>query len=308
MIAHHWKGCYLPSSSKVSPVVLSRQQTSPIAAMLANTPPWVHDPAPPPFQVEQLPIELFQLVLSHLVVEDLAAVECVSRYFRNASSDEIFWKSKFADFFAMPLQVANSLPPPIALLSPSLSLGNQDFSWKDLYVDYHTLYCWIKDLLLDETFNFKYDLRICTASGHVFVDLKLVGKKYIFNLDGEPFSFDGDFVITLEFASVGCMVKATIVANSQPPDKVVALNASGQLSLPALSAITVDDLNSHVGKVSLKMSLQETALSRWVNPYLAIMVPGYQSFMQLKDNVGGSVILDLFYYTIDSITLEGVMQ
>jgi len=54
----------------------------------------------------------------------------------------------------------------------------------------------------------------------------------------------------------------------------------------------------------LRMPLQETALSRWVNPYLSIMVPGYQSFMQLKDNVGGSVILDLFYYTIDSITLE----
>lgn len=306
MIAHHWKGCYLPSSSKISPVVLSRQQTASISTMLAFTPTWVHDPSPPPFQLEQLPSELFQLVLSHLSCEDLAAVECVSRNLRDTSRDEVFWKSKFAQDFFMS---ENSVAKQSALVSsPSLvllsSLSSPDFSWKDLYVDYNLLYCWIRDLLLDETFNFKYDVWICTTNGHVFVDLKLVGKKYIFNLDGEPFSFDNDFSITLEFTSMGCMVSANIIATGQPPEKVIALNASGQLSLPKTCAISLEALRAHTGKVSLRMPLQETALSRWVNPYLSIMVPGYQSFMQLKDNVGGSVILDLFYYTIDSITLD----
>lgn len=307
MIAHHWKGCYLPSSSMISPVTLSKQQTVAIGSMLARTPTWVHDPTPPPFQLEQLPGELLQLVLLHLSCEDLAAVESVSHYLRAVSRDEVLWKSKFSqDFFitergvACPKDIVASLPlPELFASSPAL-----DFSWKDLYVDYHMLYYWIRDLLLDETFNFKYDTRICSGNGHVFVDLKLIGKKYIFNLDGDPFSFDNDFTITLEFASIGCMVSATIIATGQPAEKVITLNASGQLSLPKNSNINMEIIRAHTGRVSLRLPLQETALSRWVNPYLAVMVPGYQSFMQLKDNVGGSVVLDLFYYTIDSVILE----
>lgn len=312
MIAHHWKGCYLPSSSKISPVILSRQQTATIGVMLARTPTWVHDPPPPPFQLEQLPGELLQLVLLHLSCEDLAAVESVSHHLCNISRDEVLWKSKFSqDFFisengvTCPKDIVTSAPQTPGLFTSSPAL---DFSWKDLYVDYHMLYYWIRDLLLDETFNFKYDARICSGNGHVFVDLKLIGKKYIFNLDGDPFSFDNDFTITLEFASIGCMVSATIIATGQPPEKVLTLNASGQLSLPKNSDLTMEIIRGHTGRISLRLPLQETALSRWVNPYLSVMVPGYQSFMQLKDSVGGSVVLDLFYYTIDSVFLEDISR
>lgn len=42
MIAHHWQGCYLPTSSKISPVILSRQQTTMIGPLLAHTAQWVH--------------------------------------------------------------------------------------------------------------------------------------------------------------------------------------------------------------------------------------------------------------------------
>lgn len=35
-------------------------------------------------------------------------------------------------------------------------------------------------------------------------------------------------------------------------------------------------------------------------------VPGFYAFLMLKDNVAGSVILDIFYYSLQNIVLEDV--
>lgn len=118
------------------------------------------------------------MVLSQLAYEDLIAVECVSRRLRNLSRDEVFWKRKFVlDFIGKCYQhtcttynVAGENRAHTTQVNSLLtSLTLEDAFWKDIYLDYYLLYDWVNDLLLDETFNFKYDVKISFYLNELFL-------------------------------------------------------------------------------------------------------------------------------------------
>jgi hypothetical protein len=56
--------------------------------------------------------------------------------------------------------------------------------------------------------------------------------------------------------------------------------------------------------VDVEMNLKEEALQTFVNKYLKKFVPGVTCLLEIVDTVGGSVVLDTYYFTFNILREE----
>eukprot|EP01133_Synstelium_polycarpum_P017200 gene17200-20499_t len=247
-----------------------------------------------PFQ--SLPHELILTIFGHINSwTDLSNCAQVSWLFQSVLSDNMFWRAKM-----------HSACGPVVLARPPTS-------YKQLYHRYTVLAEWIRILLLEETFRPRYTISINGATGNVAVELTLTARKYLFNKDGISFNFDNEFKLSLEFSAIGTLESIDIHATGQSPSQIAELcqlmpipphimrttGATANNTTPSI--LTVDTLAAHQGTVSIHLRIQAKTIQRWINQYLKHMVPGFHSFLMIRDDVGGSIILDFFYYDIESI-------
>lgn len=302
-VPYHMDSCPLASEYSLVRVWLTSDQVRSLSSILDTAGPShlakTENSTPSVFPLESLPTELLQCVLGHLTGADVAMMECVSHTIYNSASDIQFWKLLVRRDFHL-------LQPP--------SSRWEDKKWKEIYLFYHKLYYWIKELLLEEAFYPRFTLRI-TEEGNVEVTIRLVARKYLFNLDGRAFTFDDEFMLVLLFSSPGTILSVKLAASGQTAAKVIEL--CGVMSFPLDSNITLANVQDHErkhGRISLTLGLEKVALDRWVRPYLSPPdhnenmarppPPGFHSFLMMRDHVGGSIIMDLFYYSLLTIELE----
>jgi hypothetical protein len=303
-VPYHMDSCPLASEYSLLRVWLTSDEVRSLSSILDAASPSplakTETSTSSVFPLENLPTELLQCVLGHLTGADVAMMECVSHTICNSASDNQFWKLLVRRDFH--------------LLQPLPSSMDKGKKWKEIYLFYHKLYYWIKELLLEEAFYPRFTLRI-TEEGHVEVIIRLVARKYLFNLDGRAFTFDDEFTLVLLFSSPGTILSVKLAASGQTAAKVIEL--CGVMSFPLNSNITLANVQDHErkhGRISLTLGLEKIALDRWVRPYLSPLdrnenvarppPPGFHSFLMLRDNVGGSIIMDLFYYSLLTIELE----
>jgi hypothetical protein len=118
------------------------------------------------------------------------------------------------------------------------------------------------------------------------------GKKVAFNLDGVPFKFENFLLVTIRKEDTISSVFLHIPRLSQEGlDKL-----STYLELP----MDKYDIREMGDEVVVRIELKEEAINKFINPKFNTVRTVKQFFM-LRDDVGGSVLLDFFYYTITSI-------
>nr|BAJ98973.1 predicted protein [Hordeum vulgare subsp. vulgare] len=288
-ISHHASGCPIPSASTFLPIVFYRKDAERMLKLSKNTPAWVQKQQHF-LPLNELPREVLELVMSNLTCEDIFSCERVCKSVRKISCHESFWRNYFNSNFKQKSKITTQVVPASPLITNS---------WKNVFIHFVKIFNWIGQLLLEESFKPRYDIQIC-ENGEVEVQLFLVGKKYLFNLDGNAFTFDGEFCLKLAFKEIGKLQRASLHATSQPVSKIVDLCAL--VTVPP--KITTEQIREHDGRVSITLSLMADPINKWINPYLSMMVAGFHSFLMLKDSVGGSIVMDFFYYAVSSILLE----
>jgi len=292
-LPYHDDGCLLTSEYSLIRVRLPREEIQSLISLSLGPAFDSADPNPTQFfPLGELPTEILQCVFGYLTAREVGAMELVSRNFLESASDEQFWKFLVKrDFHLHRIRTPRS--------------DGECNTWKSTYLSYHSLFHWIKEvILLEEAYYPRYTIQVA-EDGDAEVVIRLVGRKYLFNLDGRAFTFDEEFMLILMLPSPGKITSVKITALGQPIAKTIEL--CGLMPLPAGSTVTMANIQNYLktnGKISLTLALEETALDRWLRPYLSGKVaPGFHSFLMLKDNVGGSVIMDLFYYTLQNLVV-----
>lgn len=294
-LLYHGDQCSLHTASyQLVKVILSRDQVMSLIDLSANSTSFfdsscdvASDSLDSSFTIEQLPTEILQHIVGYLSCEDLAFIERCNKKMKETIDDSFYKSLVTRDFH--------------------IRFPHGEDSWKETYLFYNKTYKWVKELLFEENF-FPRCTNTITEKGLIEVRLRLNGKKYLFNLDGTPFTFEEEFILVLFFSGPGVIVDLNIIAQGQSSTN--ALQLCSVLTLPSTNinggkVILSSDLHSHQnGKVTLTLAMDPAAIKRWVAPYLSMNVPGFYAFLMLKDNVAGSVILDIFYYTLRSIVLE----
>ncbi|GAM28364.1 hypothetical protein SAMD00019534_115400 [Acytostelium subglobosum LB1] len=278
-------------TSKSLDALLHLAQRSPLSNFNAIMAPPAKDKDYAPFNM--LPHELIISICSKMDSwTDIIHLTQLNWQFNRVLSDSMFWKNKLFSLFS--ISRSSLLPSPQRLFNTS---------FKSLYGHYTSLAEWIRLLLLEETFKPRYAYEINSSNGNLRVELSLTSKKYLFNKEGHSFNFVNEFKLILEFSAIKQLEHIEILANNQPIELIADL--SSQMTLPTNeNQPTSEEINKHVGKASIHLKLQAKAIDRWINQYLKFMFPGFHNFLLIRDDVGGSIILDFFYYDIHSITLH----
>ncbi|EFA84299.1 ankyrin repeat-containing protein [Heterostelium album PN500] len=239
-----------------------------------------------PFQT--LPHELILAIFSQIDSwSDISSLIQVNSLFHNILNDNMFWKNKLCSLFSLSRQT------PL--------FGN---SFKSLYGHYTSMAEWIRILLLEETFKPKYKFEINVGNGSLNVELSLTAKKYLFNKDGSSFNFENEFRLVLEFSAIKQLESVVIKAFDQPIQKIAELcSLIGISSANEATSPSLEQIGQHNGNASIHLRLQQKAITRWINQYLKYMYPGFHNFLMIRDDVGGSIILDFFYYDIERVEL-----
>lgn len=307
----HGSGCSLHTASyRLVRVLLSRVQLNDLISLSPNSFSFFDTPKPQlatipvedpaPFTLDQLPIEILQHIVGYLTSSDIVSIERVSKKVRETCDDEGFWKCLVVRDFRIRFQ------------TKKIQSGDDGDTWKHTYLFYTKLYSWVRELLFEENF-FPRCTNTITEDGQVEVRFRLNGKKYLFNLDGTPFTFEEEFMLVLYFSAPGEITALKLIAQNQTATN--ALQLCSVLSLPTSTnegddkPVLTSDIIRHQlqgGTVTLTLAMEVTAIKRWVAPYLAMNIPGFYAFLMLKDNVAGSVILDIFYYSLRNIVLENI--
>jgi len=127
------------------------------------------------------------------------------------------------------------------------------------------------------------------------------GKKITLNFDGMPFKFKNFLFITTrveENALTGCFIHAPKVQS----EDILKLNE--QLPFPATGedgeSMSKDQV-MELGELDIRLQIKEDAIVKFINPKFST-VKNIKQLFSLRDDIGGSVVLDFFYYDIILLT------
>jgi hypothetical protein len=127
------------------------------------------------------------------------------------------------------------------------------------------------------------------------------GKKITFNLDGVPFKFKNFLFITTrleENALTGCFIHAPKVE----AEGILKINETLEFPEPAEEGEPITkDMVMELGEVDIRFQIKEEAITKFINPKFA-NIKNVKQIFALRDDIGGSVILDFYYYTIIMLT------
>ncbi|KAF2069012.1 hypothetical protein CYY_009669 [Polysphondylium violaceum] len=273
--------------------------------------------------IYKLPFELIQHIFNQLTDwRDLKNCSEVSWcFYQICSQDYMFWKNKIIKTFCNITNsqlVSNTEQQTIINNNNNNNNSNNESNlilsayYKSLYIQFYDLQEWVRILLLEESFRPHYIMKMDGQTGNLTVTLTLKSTKYLFNKDGASFNFHNQFTLSLEFTTKKKIQSIRINALNQPIESIIDL--CQLLSIPTTSSsrspssssppITMEMLQNHVGTASISLVLQSNAINRWIDTYLQHMIPGFHSFLMIKDDVGGSIVLDFYYYDIETLILN----
>ncbi len=56
--------------------------------------------------------------------------------------------------------------------------------------------------------------------------------------------------------------------------------------------------------LDLTLSMKDIGLTKFLNPYLTNMAPSQKTLLAVSDDIGGSVILDFYYYVPNEVIVN----
>jgi len=117
------------------------------------------------------------------------------------------------------------------------------------------------------------------------------GKKVMFNLDGSPFKFKSFILVTKRLENTIQEIFLHIPFLSG--EELVKIGAQVQLNQPA-------EQIAEMGELTVRLDLKKEPIEKFLNPKFS-SVNDLKAFLDIKDDIGGSVILDFYYYNLTSI-------
>ncbi|MBC7473631.1 MAG: hypothetical protein H7263_05020 [Candidatus Sericytochromatia bacterium] len=137
---------------------------------------------------------------------------------------------------------------------------------------------------LDPTNNFIYEIYPI-----------ITGKDYTFNLDGIPFRFDRFLLITVR--------EELVVQNLFI--QIPRLNSQNILEISSMTDLAYKDEDDRFTKeevkemdeMTVRLELKQDAIDKFLNPKFP-MFRSIKNLFDLRDDVGGSVVLDFYYYNM----------
>lgn len=118
------------------------------------------------------------------------------------------------------------------------------------------------------------------------------GENVVFNLDGVPFKFDNLILITCRNDET---IKAVII-------HIPKLSQEGLLKIGTFLELPLDkyEIEEMGEELVVRLEMKEEAINKFINPKFP-MVRNLKQFFMIRDDVGGSVVLDFYYYTLPLI-------
>ncbi|MFN8578299.1 MAG: hypothetical protein U0354_15785 [Candidatus Sericytochromatia bacterium] len=118
------------------------------------------------------------------------------------------------------------------------------------------------------------------------------GKNVTFNLNGAPFKFENFILVTTRQKDVLSSIFIHIPRLSQ----------EGLEKISTFLELPVDkyDLKEMGEELVVRLEMKEEAITKFINPKFNT-IRNLKQFFMMRDDVGGSVILDFFYYTITNV-------
>ena len=120
------------------------------------------------------------------------------------------------------------------------------------------------------------------------------GNKVAFNLDGIPFKFENFILVMVRQEETIKTLVIHIPALSQ--EGLKQLNT--YLELP--TEIDRNDIEEMGDSLVVRFELKEEAITKFINPKFST-IRNLKQFFMMRDDLGGSVILDFYYYNISLI-------
>lgn len=118
------------------------------------------------------------------------------------------------------------------------------------------------------------------------------GKQVMFNLDGMPFKFDQFILLTSRMGDALSSVTIHVPKiSSQNLQKITEF-----LPLPEMLNVNVEEEED----LTVRFEIKPEAIEKFITPVFK-NVTDLKSFLDIKDDIGGSVILDFYYYVISNI-------
>ncbi|EGC38884.1 hypothetical protein DICPUDRAFT_53058 [Dictyostelium purpureum] len=273
--------------------------------------------------INNLPQEIVQYIISQLNdFNDIKNCSLVSFNWYIICSDQIFWKLKVSKSFGKDLLLYNNIHILLKDYNSMDDCGDNQLKiknnnnnnnirneitlknhyYKKLWLHINILSRWVRNLLLEESFKPRFTMKVIPNTCSLLVELTLTATKYLFNKDGVSFNFDNKFKLLLEFSKQQSIESIKIEALDQTPSIIHDL--CNLLQIPTNLKVSMEELENHNGTVSLFLTLQTKAIKKWINSYLSHAIPGLHSFLMIRDDVGGSIILDFYYYDIENLVLN----
>jgi hypothetical protein len=123
------------------------------------------------------------------------------------------------------------------------------------------------------------------------------GSKITLNLDGMPFKFKNFLFITTRVEE-NALTGAFIHAPKVTAEDVLKLNETMEFPVPGedTPAMTKEQV-IELAEVDLRLEISEEAITKFINPKFA-NINNVKQLFAVRDDIGGSVVLDFYYYKI----------
>lgn len=119
------------------------------------------------------------------------------------------------------------------------------------------------------------------------------GKKVSFNLDGAPFKFK-NFILGMsrqEETLTALFIHVPVMTS----EELLQIGDLEYINLP----MPKEELEK-ISDVMVRFDMKQEALDQFVNPQFA-NVKDLKQFLDIKDDIGGNVIIDFYYYNVSHI-------
>jgi len=224
-------------------------------------------------------------IMTHLQPQDIGWLAQTCKPMYNVSKKSLLWTILLKKHFNQ----ANKDPS-------GRFLQEYDYTiLRDRTLQLEEMRTYIGDLLFSDDSKYRIEWNFTTAT----IYLSLAATKMTFNLDGQAFQWENDFEVILEFDKVGETNWLKMVAPNQPGRLWKLVAASGQAALPETNPTFRDD-----DRLDIHFQMNNVGLKNFVNPYLQNMGMDIQAFIAISDDIGGSVVLDFFYYSVEKVLLH----
>jgi len=118
------------------------------------------------------------------------------------------------------------------------------------------------------------------------------GKQVMFNLDGVPFKFDQFVLLTSRMGDAISSVSIYVQSlSSQNLEKITEF-----LALPEVLNVNIEEEEN----LTVRFDIKQEAIDKFINPVFK-NISDLKGFLDIKDDIGGSVVLDFYYYIISNI-------